>query len=150
MGKRNTSALIHSDKQSSSSSKSQSPINTQLQFRTGRVQTSPDHIGELTKEQRDQQRRRRNVQSAKRSRERKREKDRLMELQMHAIQDRIKYLEAEASTLQAELNRPPRVKPNQVISPGRSIVAPHTGQTQRGGTINQSCGERPSWFGTPF
>lgn len=150
MGKRNPSTLINSDKHSSSSSKSPSSVNTQLQFTTGRVQTSSAHLGEPTKEQRDQQRRRRNVQSAKRSRERKREKDRLMELQMHAIQNRIKYLEAEATTLQAELNRPPRIKSNQVLSSGRSNVAPPTSQSQRGGNLQQSCGERPSWFGTPF
>lgn len=88
----------------------------------------------MSKEERDLMRRRRNVQSAKRSREKKNQEHRWVQMQVLENEDRIRHLEREVDSLTAELTSPPK-KPN------RSQHSKHPKQSQP---------DRPAWFGDPF
>lgn len=157
MGKRNQTASSNSEKNSSSSSRSPSSGNNFSNFTTNLTQVSPVSATELTKEQRDYQRRRRNVQSAKRSRERKREEQRWIEIQVNENEDRLRHLESQVSALTAELNRPPRFKKSHPSASHNHITAPpirpdshsHSHHSFRN-SFQPPAEERPAWFGAPF
>lgn len=74
-------------------------------------------------------RRRKNVESAKRSRERLRNEHKWMKIQMLENEDRVRDLEKRVNELASELRAPPRKGRN-----GQANVP----------------SERPHWFGEPF
>lgn len=83
------------------------------------------------KQKRDEDRRRRNVESAKRSRDRKNQEQRWMEIQVLENEDRIRDLEQQIENLTAELHGTPKepLSPSPPELPGEN---------------------RPEWFGEAF
>lgn len=75
-----------------------------------------------------EQRRLRNIESAKRSRDRMKNEPQWMELQMNENKDRIKLLERTVETLTNEL----------------------TGMDRRKSVKKRGADDRPAWFGEPF
>lgn len=82
-------------------------------------------------------RRLRNIESAKRSRERLRREPEWLEIQMRENEDRIKVLEKTIGGLEEELNPKPRRKTERTRHPK------HSGK-------QSSVDKRPEWFGEPF
>lgn len=90
-----------------------------------------DYQEEMPKAIRDEMRRRRNIESAKRSRERKQQQERVVEMQVYENERRIRYLEQQVRDLSNELETP-------------SPYIGHSGQRR------SSRDSRPAWFGAPF
>lgn len=104
----------------------------------------------LTKEQRDKQRRRRNVESAKRSRDRKNEEERWKQMQILENEARIHYLESKVKRLQDELTATqPRSRPPYTQQQHKKLPK-HKHKTPRTSQHSKKLEDRPSWFGDPF
>lgn len=95
---------------------------------------STDGADDARRERLEQQRRR-NIESAKRSRERLRNAEKWMEIQIAENEDRISRLENKMRTLSQELATPDGRKKKR-------------SQGSASGPSDSS--QRPSWFGQPF
>lgn len=99
--------------------------------------SSSDHTTDAA--QRHEQQRLRNIQSAKRSRDRLKHEDKWMEVQASENADRIRKLEQKVTSLSQELLSSSSRKPSR--SSTSSFSSNHDlSRTE----------ERPSWFGQPF
>lgn len=96
--------------------------------------TSSSTAGDRDYENRREQRRQNNIKSAQRSRERLKNQQNWMAVQMSENEDRMKHLEKRVVELTEELTAPPRKQRP-------------THRSSRGGAADA---ERPQWFGTPF
>lgn len=114
---------------SSSSSCESSPVHSSYENKP-----SFPHGDSTGDNRREGLRRERNVQSAKRSKDRLKNEHRWMEIQTLENEDRIRFLERRMDVLIAELERPP----SQSRSPK---PASHQCSLST---------DRPSWFGAPF
>lgn len=90
-----------------------------------------------TKTERDADRRRRNVESADRSRQRRAQQDRWNQLQVFETEERINELESEIKALSAELEAPPR----------RPLLS---NRKTASDAKQKYHSDRPGWFGEPF
>lgn len=97
-------------------------------------ESKPPSRSESPRDRREELRRIRNVQSAKRTKDRLKNEHRWMEIQTLENEDRIRLLERRIDILTAELERP---------SPSSSSVRPPLCSPPPNT-------ERPAWFGAPF
>lgn len=98
---------------------------------------SSDHPTDAA--QRHEQQRLRNIQSAKRSRDRLKHEDKWMEVQASENADRIRKLEQKVTSLSQEL----------LSTASRKPTRPTASSYSTNNNLSRT-EERPSWFGQPF
>lgn len=88
----------------------------------------------VLKDRRREERRLRNIESAKKSRERLKNESSWMQIQMNENEDRMKHLEKTVRDLTNELKSPPR----------------HLRKSSASRKRVTEIEDRPSWFGEPY
>lgn len=114
--------------------------------------TSPQHAIrwiDLTAEQKKQVLRMRNTESARRSRDRKRQQQQTVERAYQENEKRIEELESLVQSLSAELRTPRRPSSHAQTASHRQRTG-HSASASSWSSSSTTTGELPDWFGDPF